>query len=68
MSVQDTIRGFLSGRMNIVAFRSLYDSDPAINLFLKSVIDDIKATGKTLKMFRTVIGDREYESAGEIAY
>ncbi len=38
--VEQIIRAFLSGEMDIVAFRAQYDADPSINLFLQEIIDE----------------------------
>lgn len=43
---QQTIVDFLSGRIDIVEFRRLYDDKPEINDFLQKIIDDIKADPK----------------------
>ena len=40
---QQTIRKFLSGEMDIVDFRRIYDTDPAIDDFLQGIIDELKA-------------------------
>lgn len=40
---QEIIKRFLSGEMDIVEFRRLYDTDPAINDFLQKIIDELKA-------------------------
>ena len=68
MDIQNTIRDFLLGNLDIVLFRSIYDSDPAIEQFLQSVIDEIKTTGRPLKKYRCSIAGRELESTGQIEY
>ncbi len=42
------IRGFLTGKMDIVTFRQLYDTQPEINDFLQSVIDSYVQGGRPL--------------------
>ncbi|MBP3397197.1 MAG: hypothetical protein J6L87_08485 [Clostridia bacterium] len=39
---QQTIIDFLSGNLNIVEFRHLYDEKPEIDAFLQKIIDDMK--------------------------
>ena len=68
MDIQNTIRNFLTGNLDIVAFRSIYDDDPSIENFLQSIIDDIKSTGKPLKKYRCFVAGREFESTGQIEY
>ena len=68
MDIQNTIRDFLLGNLDIVLFRSIYDSDPAIEQFLQSVIDEIKTTGRPLKKYHCSIAGRDYESTGQLEY
>ncbi|MBQ7160415.1 MAG: hypothetical protein IJR90_01765 [Clostridia bacterium] len=65
--VINSIRDFLSGKTDIVTFRGIFDSDPEIEAFLQSIVDNIKEAGKPLKKYRHTVGDREYESAGDLA-
>ena len=39
---QQTIVDFLSGKLDIVEFRRLYDEKPEIDGFLQKIIDDMK--------------------------
>ena len=68
MEPRDLIRDFLSGRMDIVSFRKIYDDDPSVNQYLQSIIDEIRESGRPLKKFRSTAGGREFESSGEVAY
>ena len=68
MDIQNTIRDFLLGKLDIVSFRSIYDSDPAIEQFLQFVIDEIKTTGRPLKKYHCSIAGRDYESTGQLEY
>ena len=68
MDIQNTIRDFLMGNMDIVTFRSIYNNDPSIENFLQSIIDEIKATGRPLKKYHSTVGDREFESTGQLEY
>ena len=38
---QQTIVDFLSGKLDIVEFRRLYDEKPEIDAFLQNIIDDL---------------------------
>ncbi len=66
MDIQSTIRDFLLGKLDVVSFRAIYDSDPTIEQFLQSVIDEIKATGRPLKAHRCSVAGRDFESTGQI--
>ena len=39
---QQTIIDFLSGNLDIIEFRRLYDEKPEIDAFLQKIIDDMK--------------------------
>ena len=39
---QQTIVDFLSGKLDIIEFRRLYDEKPEIDAFLQKIIDDMK--------------------------
>lgn len=43
---RQTLIDFLSGRLDIVEFRKMYDSDPAINEFLQGIIDSMREKGQ----------------------
>ena len=43
---QQTIIDFLSGNLDIVEFRRLYDEKPEIDAFLQKIIDDMKVGDK----------------------
>jgi hypothetical protein len=68
MDVENTIRDFLQGKMDIVSFRKIYDRDPSIERFLQSIIDDLRSSGRPLKTYSQRIGDRVYETTGEVDY
>ena len=58
---QQIIRKFLSGEMDIIDFRRIYDTDPAINDFLQGIIDELKADpGRDVIPWKAVIDKREY--------
>ena len=58
---QQTVRKFLSGEMDIVDFRRIYDTDPAIDDFLQGIIDELKADpGREVIPWKAVIDKREY--------
>ena len=58
---QQIIRKFLSGEMDIVDFRRIYDADPAIDDFLQGIIDELKADpGREVIPWKAVIDKREY--------
>ena len=59
---QQTIRKFLSGEMDIVDFRRIYDTDPAIDDFLQGIIDELKADpDRETVPYLYVLGKREYK-------
>ena len=68
MDIQETIRDFLLGKTDIVTFRSMYDTDPAFDQFLQSIIDEMKRTGKPIKKYPITIGDREMENSEQIEH
>ena len=68
MDIQETIRDFLLGKTDIVTFRSLYDTDPAFDQFLQSIIDEMKRTGRPVKKHPITIDGRAMESSGEIEH
>ena len=68
MDIQNTIRDFLLGKLDIVAFRSMYDNDPSIDQYLQSIIDEIKTTGRPIKKYHCSTAGREFESTGQIEY
>ena len=59
---QQTIRKFLSGEMDIIDFRLMYDTVPAINDFLQGIIDELKAEpDRETVPYIYVLGKREYK-------
>ena len=50
---QKTIVDFLSGKLDIIEFRCLYDEKPEIDAFLQKIIDDMKKT-QTENLSRTL--------------
>ena len=68
MNPQETVKDFLSGKLDIVTFRRMYDQGNEINDFLQGIIDDMKANHTQPLAFTTIIGDREFTSSSIIPY
>ena len=49
---QKTIVDFLSGKLDIIEFRCLYDEKPEIDAFLQKIIDDRGQKGLTIQRFK----------------
>lgn len=66
---QKTIIDFLSGKIDIVDFRRLYDEKPEINDFLQKIIDDLKNDlGRERHAYSVVIGERTHQSIGVVKF
>ncbi len=67
--VQQTIIDFLSGKLDIVEFRRLYDNEPDIDVFLQKIIDDMKKDyGRKILRFPLMIGGVEHQCAEAVPY
>lgn len=42
MNAQEIIASFLRGKMDIISFRKLYDTNPEINDFLQGIVDEVR--------------------------
>lgn len=56
MNPQETVKDFLSGKLDIVTFRRMYDEGNEINDFLQRIIDDMKANHTQPLSFTKIIG------------
>ena len=66
---QKTIVDFLSGNLDIIEFRRLYDEKPEIDAFLQKIIDDMKKdpTRKPIP-YTCLIGREEYSFSSVVPY
>ena len=62
---KNTIRAFLSGTLDIVRFREMYDTQPEINDYLQKIIDGMKAQGTPIKPYLHIRDGEECLSYGE---
>ena len=66
---QQTIVDFLSGKLDIVEFRRLYDEKPEIDAFLQNIIDEMKKDSSRKPIPHIiVINGKEYHSCEVIPY
>ncbi len=66
---QQMIVDFLSGNLDIVEFRRLYDETPEIDAFLQKIIDDIKKDHNRRPIpYTCLIGDKEYSFSSVVPY
>ncbi len=62
MDIPHEIRKFLVGETDILTFREMYDTDPAINDFLQNLVDEIIRSGAEFPVVRY------YNEAGELKH
>ena len=66
---QQTIIDFLSGNLNIIEFRHLYDEKLELDAFLQKIIDDMKKDyNKKPIPYTCLIGGREYSFSSVVPY
>lgn len=66
---QQTIIDFLSGNLDIIEFRYLYETKPEINAFLQNIIDELKNDSDREPIpYTCVLGDKEYSFCSVVPY
>lgn len=66
---QQTIVDFLSGKLDIVEFRRLYDEKPEIDAFLQKIIDDMKKDYSRKPIpYTCLIGGEEHSFSSVVPY
>lgn len=68
-SAHHQIIDFLSGKLDIIEFRLLYDERPEIDAFLQKIIDDMKKDHNRQTIpYSRLIGDNEYTFSSVVPY
>ncbi len=66
---QQTIVDFLSGKLDIVEFRHLYDEKPEIDAFLQKIIDDMKKDYRRKPIpYTCLVGGEEHSFSSVVPY
>ena len=66
---QQTIVDFLSGKLDIVEFRRLYDEKPEIDAFLQKIIDDMKKDYRRKPIpYTCLVGGEEHSFSSVVPY
>ena len=66
---QQTIVDFLSGKLDIVEFRRLYDEKPEIDAFLQKIIDDMKKDYSRKPIpYTCLVGGEEHSFSSVVPY
>ena len=66
---QQTIIDFLSGNLDIIEFRHLYDEKLELDAFLQKIIDDMKKDhSKKPIPYACLIGGQEYSFSSVVPY
>ena len=66
---QQTIVDFLSGKLDIVEFRHLYDEKPEIDAFLQKIIDDMKKDYSRKPIpYTCLVGGEEHSFSSVVPY